>query len=245
MDVHLLRADQLAEFREIFCIFADPRTNRIPLRALLRIRADLGFVETEETLSTKVACLVSAEASTSGLLFHDFLSFVAGEPCPTGAAGIDYDAEEAYEMELGKVFKQLDLKGDGVLDSEEILAAAATAKKEEADAVDKLAKSMPKDFKISFEGEMMMEDVDLVLDDAVKRVKGNRGAVKEEEEEEEERVEEKFVDSWLEFERAEKRQTCQRTQPRRDFMVSSGGGDGRIAANSCLDFRRFQELMRE
>ena len=50
-------------------------------------------------------------------------------------------------MELGKVFKELDLKGDGVLDREEILAAAATAKKEEADAVEKLAKSMPKDFK--------------------------------------------------------------------------------------------------
>ena len=70
---------------------------------------------------------------------------------------------------------------------------------------------------------MMMEDVDLVLDDAVKRVKGNRGAGKEEEEEEEERIEEKFVDSWLEFERAEKRLTCQRTQPRRDFMVGTFG----------------------
>jgi len=224
MNPHVLRPDQLREFREIFDIFRDPKTDRIPIPSLLRVRLDLGFWEdSEEDLRRRVCSIVSPAASTNGLKFHDFLTFVATQEAPvhaaaaaaTAAANVG-DQRMTYEEEMEGVFRRLDLNGDGVLDVNEVFAADkrnSTYNIDAARAGRGDAGITPSNVK--FEDSMEMEDAELVLDDAAKREQQKNNAPQQQKnnapqqqmnslgEQRMNSLGEKYADSWQQFERAE------------------------------------------
>ena len=262
MNPHLLRVDQLAKFREIFDLFKDAKTNRLPVRHLLRLRAELGFVETEESLSTRVASLVSAQAADRGLLFHDFLAFVAVVNAPGDEAGggggsvsgrgVPHDRGDSsassskerlattpafLESELEAVFQQLDLNGDGFLDAEEILAAGASA-----GAPVTTWKTVGSGggggggcvAEATKNAGICVSFEDEMAPEDAALVIDDAVAKRRMEEDAEKRRKYRYPDSWQDFEAAGGRGRKQGTN-----------ADASMPSNFSLDFRGFKDMMRE
>ena len=269
MNPHLLRVDQLAKFREIFDLFKDAKTNRLPVRHLLRLRAELGFVETEETLSTRVASLVSAQAADHGLLFHDFLAFVAVVNAPGDEAGggggggsgigrgVPHDRGDSsassskerlattpafLESELEAVFQQLDLNGDGFLDAEEILTAGASA-----GAPATTWKTVGSGggggggcvAEATKNAGICVSFEDEMGPEDAALVLDDAVAKRRMEEDAEKRRKYRYPDSWQDFEAAGGKGGG------RGGRKQGTNADASMPSNFCLDFRGFTDMMRE